>query len=147
MQWSKNITFFSSSPFYPLSCSWSFNLSCPRRLASRLELGSQVGSTTDHFPSCCLIQHTEDLSTMRVEPAEVIANRGLMNWALQLDGQGFCTHYQVLGVLWIGKKDRKESVWYQCDVIFAIRWKRKKEERKEVSRFVSRRKEHGSKIL
>ena len=48
---------------------------------------------------------------------------------------------------WIGKKDRKESVWYQCDVIFAIRWKRKKEERKEVSSCVARRIEHGSKIL
>ena len=39
-----------------LHCSWSFNLSCPRRLASRLELGSQVGSTTDHLSSGCLIQ-------------------------------------------------------------------------------------------
>ena len=46
--------FFPSSPFfYPLSRSWSFNLSCPRRLASQLELGSQVGSTTDHLSSCC----------------------------------------------------------------------------------------------
>ena len=32
---------------------------------SRLELSSQVGSTTDHLPSCCLIQPAEDLSTMR----------------------------------------------------------------------------------
>ena len=70
-------SFFSIfSFFYPLSRSWSFNLSCPRRLASRLELGSQVGSTTDHLSSCCLIQHTEDLSMMRAELAEGIANRG-----------------------------------------------------------------------
>ena len=73
-----NFPFFSSYPsFYPLSCSWSFNHSCPPRLASRLELGSQVGLTTDHLSSCCLIQHTKDLSTMRAEPAEVIANQKL----------------------------------------------------------------------
>ena len=72
--------FFSSSPFYPLSCCWSFNLSCHCRLASRLELGNQVGSTADHLSSCCLIQHTEDLSMMRAELAEVIANRELMNF-------------------------------------------------------------------
>ena len=29
-----------------------------RKLASRLELGSQVGSTTDDLFGCCLIQHT-----------------------------------------------------------------------------------------
>ena len=36
-----------------------------------------MGSTTDHLSSCCLIQLMEDLS-MRAEPAEVIAIRGLM---------------------------------------------------------------------
>ena len=62
--------FFSPSfSFLPLSWSWSFNLSCPCRLASRLELGSQVGLTTDHLSSCCLIQHIENLSTLRAEPA------------------------------------------------------------------------------
>ena len=49
----------------------SFNLSCPRRLASWLKLGCQVSSTTDHLYSSCIIQHTEDLSTMRAEPARV----------------------------------------------------------------------------
>ena len=88
--------FFSSSPIFPLSCSRSFSLSCQGRLASRLELGSPVGSTSDPLSSFCLIQHTEDLSTMRAEPAEVIAKRRLMNRALKFDGQGFSTHYQVL---------------------------------------------------
>ena len=46
-----------------------------------------MGSTTDHLCSCCLIQQTEDLSMMRAEPAKVTANRGLMNWVLQLDRQ------------------------------------------------------------
>ena len=69
--------FFSSSPFYPLSCCWSFNLSCRCRLDSQWELGNRVGSTTDHLSSCCLIQHTEDLSMMRAELAEVIAKKGL----------------------------------------------------------------------
>ena len=46
--------FSTFSFFYPLSHSWSFNRSCPRRLASPLELGSQVGSTTDHLSICCL---------------------------------------------------------------------------------------------
>ena len=64
--------------FYPLSCSRSFNLSFPRRLASPLELGSQVGSTTDQLSSCYLIQHIQDYLSMRAEPAEVIANIGLM---------------------------------------------------------------------
>ena len=32
------------------------------------------------------------------------------------------------------------------DVIFAMRWKRKKEERKEVYSCFSRQKEHGKKI-
>ena len=66
--------FFSVFPFYPLSSSWCFNLSCPRRLPSPLEPGSQVGSTTDHLSSCCLVQHTDDLS--RAKPPDVIANRG-----------------------------------------------------------------------
>ena len=100
-----------------------------------------MGLTTDHLSSYSLIQHTEDLSTMRVEPAVEIANRGLMKWVLKLDRQGVCTHYQVLGVLWIGKREWKESVWYQCDVIFAIRWKQKKEERKAVYSCVSWRTE------
>ena len=66
------------SPHYPLSCGSVFST------ASWLELGSQVGSTTDHLSSFCLIQHTEDLSTMRAEPAAVIANSGLMHWAPQI---------------------------------------------------------------
>ena len=58
---------FSSSPFYLLSCSGSFNFSCLRRLASQLKLIGQVGSTTDHLSSCCLIHYMEDLSPMRDE--------------------------------------------------------------------------------
>ena len=46
--------FFCIYPFYPISFSWSFSLSFPRRLASGLELGSQVGSTTDHSTNCGL---------------------------------------------------------------------------------------------
>ena len=42
---------------------WSFNRSCPRRLASWLELSSQVGETTDHLARCCFIQRTEGLSS------------------------------------------------------------------------------------
>ena len=44
-----------------------FNLSCLCRLASRLELGSQEGSTTDHLYSCSIIQHTEDLRTIKAD--------------------------------------------------------------------------------
>ena len=32
----------------------AFSHSCLRKLASWLELGSQVGSTTDHLSNCCL---------------------------------------------------------------------------------------------
>ena len=47
---------------------------------------------------------------MRAELAEVFAKRGLMVFLSTEMGrwQGFCTHYQFLGVLWIGKRDRKE---------------------------------------
>ena len=85
--WSKDdckALLFSSSPFHPLSCRWFFNLSFLHRLASWLELCSQVGWTTDHFSSCCIIQLTEDLSTMRVQLAGATPNRGLMNWVLQI---------------------------------------------------------------
>ena len=100
--------------FYPLSHSWSFNLSCPRRLASQFELGSQVGLTTVCLVSCCLIQHIEYLSTTRAELAKVIANRALRNWVLQFDKKGFSIHYQVRGVTWIGQSDRRN----RCDVLF-----------------------------
>ena len=43
---------------------------------------------------------------------------------------------------WIGKSGRKVLVLYQCGVVFVIRRKRKKEERKEVYNGVSRQKEH-----
>ena len=68
------LALFPSSPsFYPLSRSWSFNLSCPLRLASRLELGSQVTrTTTDHLFSCCRIQHTEDGKSVKGSPLVVI---------------------------------------------------------------------------
>ena len=93
---------------FPLSYSRSFNLKCRRRLASELEIDSHVGLTTDHLSCYCLIQHTEDLSTMRVEPAEEIGNRGLMKWVLQLDRQGFRTHYPLPGP-WC-TLDRKERI-------------------------------------
>ena len=45
---------FDISPYYLLSCRWSFCHSCPGRLATWLKLGSQVGSTTYHLSSCFL---------------------------------------------------------------------------------------------
>ena len=39
--------FLASSPYYPLSSSWPFSRSFLLRLASWMELGRQVGSTTD----------------------------------------------------------------------------------------------------
>ena len=59
--------YFFISPFYPLYSSWSLSRSFPRRLASSWELGSQVGSTTDHST-----QHTEDLSAMRASAMDEI---------------------------------------------------------------------------
>ena len=76
----KRIFFIFSFFLRAFSRSQSFNLSCPLRLASWLELGSQVGSTTDHLSSCCHVQPTKDLSAMRAELAEVVANRGSMNF-------------------------------------------------------------------
>ena len=87
----RTIVFFHL-PLSTHSCSRSFSLSCPRRLTSRLELDSQGGLTTYHLSSCSLIQHAEGLSAMRAEADEVIVNRGLINWVLQLDGQGFKSH-------------------------------------------------------
>ena len=52
-----------------------------------------MGLTTDHLSSCWIIQHTEDLIMMRAQWG-VIATKGFMNWVLQLDGHGFCTHYK-----------------------------------------------------
>ena len=66
-----------------------------------------MGSTTVHLSSCCLIQHTEYLGIMRDELAEV---EDWYIWVLQLGRQGFWTYYQVIGVLWIGKRDIKELV-------------------------------------
>ena len=45
---------FCTPPFYPPSFSWSFSRLFPHRLASRLELGCQVGSATGHSINCCL---------------------------------------------------------------------------------------------
>ena len=42
-----------------------------------LELCSQVGTSTDHF-KLLIIQHGEDLNTLRAEPAGVIAKNGSM---------------------------------------------------------------------
>ena len=42
-----SVLFPSSPSSTRFSRSWLFNLSCPCRLTSQLELGSQVGSTTD----------------------------------------------------------------------------------------------------
>ena len=60
---------FASSPYDPLSCSSVFHPLMSAQMSSRLELGSQVGSTTDHLTGCCLTQHTQDLSTMTAVPA------------------------------------------------------------------------------
>ena len=46
------LSIFGISTFYPLSFRWSFSCSFLRRLASWLELGSQVA--TDHSTNCCL---------------------------------------------------------------------------------------------
>ena len=82
-------------------------LSCPRRLALWLELCSKAGWTTDHLYSCCLIQHIEDLSSLGAEPAEVIANRGLMNFNYPTRTFKLGITQKGLVSTWIEKRDRK----------------------------------------
>ena len=63
---------FPSSPCYLLSSCWSFNFISAQTAFQWLEIGSQVGLTIDPF-QLLLIQHWEDLKTMRGGPAWVIA--------------------------------------------------------------------------
>ena len=55
-----------------------------------LELGSQVDSTTDHFYQL-LIQHGEDLNTMRAEQAGVIKGNNYYSqlWVMWDTGSSF----------------------------------------------------------
>ena len=53
----EKVVFFCISPLYPHFFSWSFSRSFPSRLASSLELGSQVGSPTDHSTNSCYPTH------------------------------------------------------------------------------------------
>ena len=70
----------------------------------------QVGSTTDHLSSCCLIQCTEDRSTKRAELAGVITNRGLKNWVLQI---GRARLFYPLPGPWctLDRKERDRNIW------------------------------------
>ena len=99
-----------------------------------------MGLTTDHF-YLLLIQLREDLNAMRAEPGGVIVNRGLkIEYFNNSIGQVARVLYPLPGP-WctLDRKERGKN-WcvYQCGLIFAIRWKRKKEERKEVYSRVSR---------
>ena len=72
----------------------SFNHSFLPRLASQLELGSQMNSVaeTDHFSTRFIIQHTRDLCMMRAEMVGVIEKLSHLitwNWACGIFFQCF----------------------------------------------------------
>ena len=63
--------FFFHFPFYPLSSCQTFLASHFRTdWLSRLGLGNQVGSTTDHLANCYLPSTPKDRSTMKEELTE-----------------------------------------------------------------------------
>ena len=70
-----------------------------------MELGSQVGSTTNHY-KLLRIQIGEDQNVMRAEPAGVIANCGHDEYQ-ELTSKGFLPLTVALCTL-DKKRDRKE---------------------------------------
>ena len=65
--------FLASPPFYPLSYCSIFQPLMSAQTGFSIVAQQPSGLTTDHLSSCCLIQHTEDLSTMRVRPGSIPA--------------------------------------------------------------------------
>ena len=87
---------FASSPHCPLSSDLSFSRAFLCRLASWLELGIQVGLTTDHYIQLP-IQQGEGLSTKKVV-AFAQLNKGLINLP---DNRGLHHRtYQPSSLLW-----------------------------------------------
>ena len=64
-----------------------------------------------------------------------------------MGGKGFVPDTRSFVHFGLEREIGESRCVYCCDVIFAIRWKRKKEEWKKVNSCVSRQKEHRKKIL